>query len=230
MVQVETGFTSSHERGSLWQQCCSLAGVLGPLLFTGIYTIDGFFLSSYSALMEPISNLGAEGPTPWIQNANFVLSGLLLVAFVAAFYQELRLLIRRGWLILSTFFFTLTGVALASAGFFHTDLPGYPPVTLHGMIHDIIFFVVFFSLLIALTITGLSLRKISGWRVYGWYSILTAVGMLGLFVLLATMTDSRLAGLFQRIFEDEAFAWYVVMGFHFFMLERARKRAGSPRN
>ncbi len=223
MAQLETGFKTASERRSLWLQLCALAGVAGPILFTGVYTIDGFLLPSYSALLEPISNLGAEGPATWIQNTNFVLSGLLLVAFVVAFYQELRPLIRRGWLLLCTFFLTLTGIVLASAGFFHTDLPGYPPVTLHGVIHDIIFFVVFFSLLFAITITGLNLRKTIGWRAYGWYSILTAVGMLILFVSLAAMSDSHLAGLFQRIFEDEAFAWYVVMGFRFFTLERARK-------
>jgi hypothetical membrane protein len=230
MAQLETGFKHSSERWHVWRELCGLAGVLGPLLFTGVYTIDGFLLPSYSALLEPISNLGVEGPATWIQNTNFVLSGLLLVAFAVAFYQQLRPLINRGWLIACTFFLVLTGGALASAGFFHTDLPGYPPVTLHGLIHDIIFFVVFFSLLFAISITGLQLRKTPGWRAFGWYSILTALGMLALFVLLAAMTDTHLAGLFQRIFEDEAFAWYVVMGFRFFTLERTQKRASSLRN
>jgi hypothetical membrane protein len=216
MAQLEKDGGQASEKRIRWRLIAAWAGVTGPILFFVVSMIDGFLHPNYSALSEPISNLGAKAPNAWIQNANFFLSGLLLVIFAIGFFWQLHPLVRRWWVIVSTFFLLLTGVCLALASVFPTDIPGYPPVTLHGLIHDIIFFVVFGTLLIAVLLSGLHLRKIPGWRRYGWYSIIQAVVMFILFVILAAVTvpDVGLMGLFQRIFVYEAFSWYVVIGIH----------------
>jgi hypothetical protein len=42
--------------------------------------------------------------------------------------------------------------------------------------------------------------------------------MIALFIALIIMTQRHLGGLFQRVFEIEAFAWYVVMGWRLFAM------------
>jgi hypothetical membrane protein len=225
MAQLETDVEQSSEKRRRWRLITAWSGIIGPILFFVISMIDGFLHPNYSALSEPISNLGAKAPNTWIQNANFFLSGLLLVIFAIGFFWQLRPIVRRWWMIVSTFFLLLTGICLALPSVFPTDIPGYPPATIHGLIHDILFFVVFGTLLIAVLLSGLHLRNIPGWHRYGWYSIIQAIVMGSLFVLLAavTVSDGGLMGLFQRIFVYEAFSWYVVMGIHFLVLERGRK-------
>lgn len=231
MAQLETDVAQSNEKRSLWRLITAWAGIIGSILFFVVSMIDGFLHPNYSTLNEPISNLGAIAPNAWIQNANFLLSGLLLVIFAIGFFRLLRPIVRKWGVIVSTFFLLLTGVCLALASVFPTDIPGYPPLTLHGVIHDIIVFVVFGTLLIAVLLSGLYLRKTPGWRGYGWYSIIEAVVMGLLFVILAavTVSDGGLVGLFQRIFVYEAFSWYVVIGIRFLILNMRAESSTSIR-
>src|SRR5215469_16914469 len=69
-------------------QLCALAGMMGPLLFILGFTLAGWLTPGYSPLQESISSLGVEGPHPWIQNTNFVVFGLLLLAFALGFFQQ----------------------------------------------------------------------------------------------------------------------------------------------
>jgi hypothetical membrane protein len=196
----------------------ALAGMAGPIFFVLVFTLAGALSPRYSPLRQPISDLGATGPYRWIQNTNFVLSGLLLLAFIFGFFWQMRPVIPRAWLRLSTFCLILTGAGLTMVGFFPTDIPGFPPVSLHGLMHDILFFVIFGALLIALFVIGWRLRQNPAWHRDGWYATITGLGMIALFVVLAIMTQRQLGGLFQRIFEIEAFAWYVVMGWRLFRM------------
>lgn len=225
-MMQKTANNRSQQRTGIWgipPQLLALGGVAGPILYTLVFILAGFFHPGYSSLEQPISNLGALEPNAWIQNANFVVSGLLFIAFAFGFFQMLRPMSSGQWLKVSTVFLVLSGVGLACAGFFHTDIPGFPPTTVHGVIHNIIFFVVYLSLLIALFIIGWHLRKIPFWRGYGWYSIITGLVMIGLFFGLGAASTHHLGGLFQRIFELEAYAWYVVMGLRLFTLGRSRQ-------
>jgi len=213
-IQTEPPPPNAH----ILARWCALAGVAGPILFVLLFTLAGALSPGYSPLLQPISDLGAIGPYRWIQNTNFVLSGLLLLAFVFGFFWRMRPVIPRTWLRLSTFCLILTGAGLTIVGFFPTDIPGFPPVSLHGLVHDILFFVIFGALLIALFVIGWRLRKNPAWHRDGWYVTITGLGMIALFVVLVIMTQRQLGGLFQRIFEIEAFAWYVVMGWRLFTM------------
>jgi len=213
-IQTEPLPTNSHAIAR-WS---GLAGVAGPILFVLLFTLAGALSPGYSPLRQPISDLGAVGPARWIQNINFVLSGLLLLAFVFGFFWQMRPVIPKTWLRLSTLCLVLTGAGLTIVGFFPTDIPGFPPSSLHGLVHDILFFVIFGALLIALFVIGWRLRQNPAWRRDGWYATITGLGMIALFVVLVIMTQRQLGGLFQRIFEIEAFAWYVVMGWRLFTI------------
>lgn len=98
---------------------CGLAA--GPL-FTIAYLLEGAARAGYRPLRHPVSSL-ALGPAGWTQRANFVITGLLTLAFTAGMW--LAGPSRAGA--------TLIGVwaaGLVAAGLFRTDpVSGYPPGT-----------------------------------------------------------------------------------------------------
>ena len=68
--------TSSVRRGAL-------AGMVGPLLFTLCFFVqEAFRLDEFSPVGEPVSALEA-GPNGWIEQVNFVVFGLMMIAFAA---------------------------------------------------------------------------------------------------------------------------------------------------
>ena len=56
----------------------SLCGVVGALLFTAVYLLEGPTRPGYDAWVQPISALSL-GRGGWVQQANFALYGVLLV-------------------------------------------------------------------------------------------------------------------------------------------------------
>lgn len=64
-----------------------ISGIIGPVLFVGVFTLAGFFQKDYSALKMHISALSL-GPQGWIQRTNFMLFGLLLFVFSRNILKE----------------------------------------------------------------------------------------------------------------------------------------------
>jgi hypothetical membrane protein len=65
------------------------AGIAGPVLFTVAFLAQGAFRrGEYSAVAETISALEA-GPGGWIQQLNFVVFGLLTMAYAVALHRGL---------------------------------------------------------------------------------------------------------------------------------------------
>ena len=66
------------------------AGIIGPALFTAAFLVQEVFRrGEYDPLAEPISALEA-GPNGWIQQINFVVFGLLTIAFAVALHRGMR--------------------------------------------------------------------------------------------------------------------------------------------
>jgi hypothetical protein len=60
----------------------AVAGIVGPILFTVTFFVQGLFrLEEYDPVAEVVSALEA-GPGGWVQQVNFVVFGLLTIAFV----------------------------------------------------------------------------------------------------------------------------------------------------
>jgi hypothetical protein len=139
------------------------------------------------------------------------------------------------WCAVTTVLIALSGVGLIIAGLFLPDAPGSAQVSVHGILHTISFSVVFLTLGLACLLVGGRFIRTAGWRIHGWYSLLT-----GLFPIIAalgnlyssfvasnapntpfTATSSQLAigGLINRILILVAFAWYVILASHILMRE-----------
>jgi hypothetical protein len=219
-----TGESAKVASGSV----LALGAVAGPVLLTaawvvlGIvspgYTMWGTRVAHYSAVSQPISGLGLGSTGPFMNSA-FILSGLLIVAGVAAIFcgmQEMRP--RHRW---------TAGIALA--------LPGLGSV-IDGLFTFEHFFMHSFGFGLALTtvigfpLAGWCFRHVLAWRGFGTALMIAGPVTLGLAILyFATFTptvqgvQTGVAGLTERLLVVELQAWYVVMGW------RASHSAGQSR-
>jgi hypothetical protein len=180
--------------GRILLACGAVAGPLFVLLIVGQATTrDGF-----DAVRHPLSmlSLGRHG---WIQTANFLVCGLLILASVAGLRRTLEPgTPGRVW---GTRLLAIYGIGLIWAGVFRTDPAlGYPPgtpdgdpvrVSWHGMLHN------FAPVGIGLALSAACLvfaRRFAREGRRGWalYSVLAPVAYLGLGFAAFPVQDFRL--------------------------------------
>lgn len=109
-------------------------GVIGAVLFVTVFLLDGATRPGYRPTDHPVSalSLGARG---WLQTANFVVTGLLMVA--AAVGVRMVWQTGRGALLVPVLL-GVFGVALLLSGVFRMDpMRGYPPGAPHGTPEDL---------------------------------------------------------------------------------------------
>ncbi len=164
-------------------------------------------------MAEAGSNLGV-GHNGWIMNSNFFLSGVLFIISALGFLLRTRGVIKHTvWRILAAFLLLLPGIGLINESFFATDIPGFPPTTIHGELHIIGFFVIFLDLILAPIIIGVLLWKKPSWRKYSVYSLLTGFLLTPLsivFLFYTTKHTPQIAGFAERILIGVTFLWYAV--------------------
>ena len=101
-------------------------GAVGPPLFIVAFLVEGATRAGYSPLRHPVSSLSI-GDYGWTQRLNFVVTGLLIIAFALGLRPALR---RYGAGIWAPLLVGLVGLGLIGAGVFVADpLSGYPPGT-----------------------------------------------------------------------------------------------------
>lgn len=192
-------------------------GALAGPLFIVTFLIEGATRADYSPLRHPVSSL-ALSDLGWMQSINFVVTGLLLVAFAIGLWRTLQPPFWRSFLI------GLVGISLIGAGLFVTDpVNGYPPGTPlvptvssdAGRIHDLFGVLTFLDLPLTCLVFGFGFLRA---RKYGWaaYSVLSGIAMFVFFVL-AGMGFSQvpgytdLAGLFQRLAIISGLGWITLI-------------------
>jgi hypothetical membrane protein len=195
-------------------------GIIGPLFFIIVFLIEGATRADYNPLRHPVSSLSI-GELGWMQAANFLISGLLILAFSFGLRRVLPST-GRSWVAI---LIALVGIGLIGAGFFTTDpLNGYPPGTelvptvrtVAGRLHDLFSLPVFVALPIACFIFS---RRFARNAERGWaiYSVLTGIAMFVTFMLagvgfrqvVPALADS--AGLLQRTSIIIGFAWIALL-------------------
>ena len=134
-------------------------------------------------------------------------------------------MITAGWRRAVTALLVLSGLGFVMAALFLPDPVGDLQLSVHAMLHEIAFTLVFLPLGISCLLIGNQFRKIAGWRIHGWYSMITglptslaALGSLsGLF---SPTLPPSLGGLFERILIVIDFAWLVILASRMLMQER----------
>ena len=77
---------ASHvlERGSMIAALAA-AGIAGPIIFAVVALVQSVLRQDHGLVEHPISALAA-GTSGWVQNVNFLLFGLLMVAFAVGLH------------------------------------------------------------------------------------------------------------------------------------------------
>lgn len=189
-------------------------GALGTGLFVVTFLLDGLTRPGYRPARHPVSalSLGSRG---WLQTANFLVSGSLITASAFGVGRATDSL----WLACAIAVF---GLSLMASGVFPMDpMRGYPPhtpdqtptrVSRRHQLHDWAGMIVFTSLPCAALVAAIVVDD----ALWSWYSGLTAVALVALFVLFgrAWGADSERVGLIQRILIIIGWAWLGLLCWH----------------
>jgi hypothetical membrane protein len=202
--------------------------IIGPL-FVIAFLVQGALRPDYDPLRHSISTLALGSEFGWVQSLNFIVAGLLMLAFAVSVRQVLRLEMRSIW---GPLLIGLWGVGLIGAGIFVTDPDiGYPPgtpypiqVSMHGALHNLSAGLGFPALVAACLVFArwFAVRRERGWA---FYSAVSGVVLL-ITVILASYGFRHpeglgsFGGLFQRIAVICGWGWLAALAIR--LLKNAR--------
>lgn len=190
-----------HDRSDWSLALPAWAGIIGPVLFTATFLAqEAFRRSEYDPLAEPVSALEA-GPNGWIQQVNFVVFGVLTIAFALGLHRGLRST-RAGITGPALLFLSGIGLLLAATFPLRQDAAG---VTYDPGGHVVAGFMFFLTSAVGLTVVSRRLAHDPRWRSLATYSlaagIVAVVGFLvgGGLVMPDGAPLHDWAGLYQRL-------------------------------
>ena len=208
-------------------------GVIGPLLFIVVLLIEGATRPGYSAWRNYGSDLELSNQG-WEQIANFIVCGLLCIAFAVGLRRIWRTGRASVW---GPLLIGLFGLGLVAAGVFVTDPGrGYPPgaplkgdpTTWHGYVHGING-AVLFNLVLPAACFVLARRFAAdpqnrNWATYSWMT-----GVVILLISVLSIVASPIAenggfplplGLIQRAQIIVGWVWLALVALHLWRQER----------
>ncbi len=214
-------------------------GAVGPILFILVFMIDGSTRPGYSQWRNFVSSLSLSNQG-WVQIANFVQCGVLVICFAVG----LRQLLRSGkGAVGGPLFIGIFGLSLFMAGLFVTDPSlGYPPgssrniQTLHGTIHGIMAPIVFCSLAIAIFVLARRFPGDPAWRGWALYSVITGILIVVFFIacLVVALLDEKgilpnsPTGLLERIAIILGWLWIALLAIR--LLRQMNSQASKQRS
>jgi hypothetical protein len=220
----------TQEAPSRRERTLLACGVIGPPLFMAVFLMESVVHPpGYDPLRHTVSAFvfGAFG---WVQVANFILTGALLLAFAFGLRPALR---RYGSGRLVPVLIGLLAAGLIGSGLFAGDpvaagataAAPYPPGslveagrTVHGVLHDLFGTPVFLGLPIACGV--LAYRFIAaGRKGWGAYSAGTGVAFLISFVITSMALQqppliAPIGGLLQRVTLVIGWIWLTALALH----------------
>ena len=199
---METSAQNTGEQ-SVATRLLLACGVIAPLLNSVVILTLGAIRPGYNAWIVPDSNLEL-GEGGWIQIANYIVTGVLLLGFAIGLRRVLRTGRGSTW---GPILFGIYGLTFIVIGIFVTDPEmGYPAgassaLTIHGAIH-ILFGLLQFTSLIAACFVLARREAALERRGWSWYSVATGLLVAAsyvAFVLTAKLLDGGPTGLIERI-------------------------------
>ncbi len=219
--------TSSQTSMQLTQTLLSAAVIAGPF-YVLLGLVQAFIRPGYDWTRHDLSLL-SNGSLGWIQIANFVVTGLLVLAGAFGMRRAMRGSRGGTW---APILIGLYGLGLVAAGLFVADpMNGFPPGTPagppsqpsgHGFLHILSGAVGFIGLIAACFVFA---RRYAAARQPGWaaFSIVTGVLFLAAFFGIAGGSQ---AGGTTLIVVTVAFTMAVILAWTWLSLTASRLKAG----
>jgi hypothetical membrane protein len=199
----------------------AVAGIVGPIIFAVVALIQSLLHPDYSHVALPISALAAW-PGGWVQNVNFVVFGLLMIAYAIGLHLGVRPS-RAG--VIGPALLVLSGVGLMIAGFFPwRDVDGDFIVPVGHLLGALLSFLGAGTGLIVIS------RRMTGdprWRSLATYALASGIAIVILFVAtfaLVIPPDAPLhgwGGLVQRVTIAVWFPCLIVLALRLLRVARA---------
>jgi hypothetical membrane protein len=199
----------------------ALCGIAAPIIFAILMTVAGFLYEGYSHATQAGSELGGvEAQYPIVQNANFFIFGILVVAFAFGLHRGIGdgKGSRLGPILVGIF-----GIITVAQAFLPCD-PGCDFKSLIGALHNLTGLSSFLILCVGILVTSRRLKRDPNWQSYRRYSLIT--GVAALVSLVAWIGISKAAGVdavngvLQRVFIGIVLLWIEVVAIQLFRLSR----------
>jgi hypothetical membrane protein len=186
-------------------------GAVGGPLFLAVILVEGARRPGYSALRDTGSAL-AIGREGWVQITNFIVCGLLMLAFAAGLRRALRPGLGS---LAAPVVAGLYALGLIAAGVSVTDPgDGYPSGgqagqhSWHGIAHNVASAVVFLALPALCLVLAVRFVSRPGQRLWAAYSAATGVAMLA---LIQGLGVDGYGGLYQRLTIAVGWGWLAAL-------------------
>ena len=194
----------------------SISGMLGTVLFTLSFTLNGMLRAGYDPVRRYISELSI-GPQGWIQIASFIFLGVSLTLFAFG----LRASFPTGRASRSApVLFAIIGVCYILSGPFVTDPMAMfdNQQTLHGILHGIFGAIVFSLSAASCFVLWSRFRRDEEWKPLAPFSLIAGIAMCVLIVLmkigqLQAGLLSDWAGAVQRLCLLTSYAWIFTVSY-----------------
>jgi hypothetical membrane protein len=179
-------------------------GVVGPILFYAVFMVAGAVRPGYSAARQFVSGLSL-GDQGWVQIANFIVFGLLTLAFAVG----VRLALRTGPAsVAGPLLLGMHGGAVLLGGVMVPDPPA-AVTTVHGTVHVLAGIA---SLAAVAAACFVFARRFGAGRGFGLYSMATGLAIPILFVLTGPVGQPLgVMGVFNRVIIAVHCVWTVLL-------------------
>jgi hypothetical membrane protein len=208
------------------------AGIIGPILFTATFVVQGLLRPTYSQVAQPVSALAA-GPNGWVQDLNFLVFGALMIAYAVGLYLGVRPSRAR---LVGSALLLMSGIGLVLVGIFPArDASGAFSV---GPAHMVGALMSFLGAGAGLIVISRGMSHDPRWVGLAGYVLASGIGITILFLgtgALAVADDAPLhpwAGLMQRATLAVWFVCTMVLASRLLRLRRRPNdmQASGPRS
>ncbi len=194
------------------------AGIVGTVLFISVFTVEGWLRQNYNSLEMYISELSL-GPRGWIQIANFIVFGVLLLFFTIGIVDRFKGIrgSKMGIVIVA-----VIGVSFIVAGVFVIDVSGGG--SLSGVIHNVSASIIFLLASVSCFVFFHLFREEPKWHRLSWWTLTVGIAILILvfFMEIDGTLLGKLPGLTQRMAAVIGLVWIFV-----FALRILREKNGE---
>ena len=191
-------------------------GAIGAGFFVAVFLVDGALHPAYDPVRDTVSEL-ALGPYGWVQVVNFLVTGLLMIAFAVGLAWTLRSGRAYRWTprLIATF-----GVGLILSGVFVTDPVPSEIRTWHGNLHLLASLPVFGALTAVCFVVA---RRLADRR-WAWYSRATGVAVPVLYFAMGA-GPAATSGLVQRAAIIVGWTWIAAISLRTWSGQARRARS-----